>query len=128
MSDRPEGSLIRLLAVAVGTLALILTCIGYCMVSTPVVGSSTFSRMPGVLTIHACVGVTTIPSLRAGIAWYSPLSSYRGPLSTSPYAVCADIPWPRMPRSLHREWMLPPVSQQSVLLLPSVPALEEGML
>lgn len=108
MSKKRRRGQRKLLAVTIGALALMGACIGCCLVSALVVGGSALSRISGGLGIHACVGLVTTPRLQAGIAWYSPLSSYRGPLAASPYAVCADIPWPGMPRSLHREWMFPP--------------------
>jgi hypothetical protein len=108
MSNKQRRGLRRSLTVIVVALALVGPCIGCCLVSTLMVGDSALSRISGGLSIHACVGLATTPRLQAGIAWYSPLSSYRGPLAASPYAVCADIPWPGMPRSLHREWMFPP--------------------
>jgi hypothetical protein len=108
MNSKQRRGLSRRPAVIIGVLALIGACVGCCLVSALVVGGSALSRISGGLSIHACVGLATTPRLQAGIAWYSPLSSYRGPLAASPYAVCADIPWPGMPRSLHREWMFPP--------------------
>jgi hypothetical protein len=108
MSNKRRRRQSKSLAVTIGALALLGTCVGCCLLSALVVGGSSLSRIAGGLSIHACAGVATNPRLQAGIAWYSPLSSYRGPLAASPYAVCADIPWPRMPRSLHREWMFPP--------------------
>ena len=89
-------------------LALMGACLGCCLLSALVVGGSAMYRIAGGFSVHACAGVATNPRLQAGIAWYSPISSYRGPLAASPYAVCADIPWPIAPRSLHREWMFPP--------------------
>lgn len=108
MNSEQRRGMSRRPAVIIGVLALIGACVGCCLVSTLVVGGSALSRISGGLSIHACVGVATTPRLQAGVAWYSPLSSYSGPLTDSPYAVCADVPWPRMPRSLHREWMFPP--------------------
>jgi hypothetical protein len=108
MKGNQRHGLSRRTAVTIGVLAVIGACVGCCLLSTLVVGGSSLSRISGGLSIHACAGVATNPRLQAGVAWYSPLSSYRGPLAASPYAVCADIPWPRMPRSLHREWMFPP--------------------
>jgi hypothetical protein len=108
MRSRQRRRLSRRPAVVIGIVALIGACAGCCLVSTLVVGSSALSRASGGLSIHACAGLTTRPRLQAGIAWYSPISSYRGPLAASSYAVCADLPWPGVPRSLHREWMFPP--------------------
>jgi hypothetical protein len=108
MSNKRRRGLRRSLAITIGALALMGPCIGCCLLSTLVIGSNALSGVSMGPSIHACVGVATTPRLQAGIAWYSPLSSYRGPLAASPYAVCADIPWPGMPRSLHREWMFPP--------------------
>jgi hypothetical protein len=108
MSNKRERGSGRRLAVTILVLALIGGCIACCLVSALVTGGSAVSRITGELTVHVCAGMVTKPQLQAGIAWYSPLSSYRGPLAASPYAVCADVPWPEMPRSLHREWMFPP--------------------
>jgi hypothetical protein len=106
MSGNQRRGLSRRTAVTIGVLALI--CVACSLVSALVLGGSSLSWISGGLSSHACVGVATKPRLQAGIGWYSPLSSYRGPLAASPYAVCADIPWPSMPRSLHREWVLSP--------------------
>ncbi|MFP4395410.1 MAG: hypothetical protein ACLFTI_09120 [Anaerolineales bacterium] len=56
---------------------------------------------------QVCIGAATTPHLQVGVAWYSPLSSYIGPLAFSPYAVCINVPW-LTTRSLSGEWMLPP--------------------
>jgi hypothetical protein len=108
MSNQRRRGLRRSLAIPISALALMGPCIGCCLLSTLVIRSNALSGISMGPSIHACIGVTTTPRLQAGIAWYSPLSSYRGPLAASPYAVCADVPWPRMPRSLHREWMFSP--------------------
>jgi hypothetical protein len=108
MSEKQKRGSGKRRAVTIVVLALTGACIGCCLVSTLVVRGRVVSRISGGLTVHVCAGVVTKPRLQAGMAWYSPLSSYRGPLAASPYAVCADIPWPRMPRSLHGEWMFPP--------------------
>jgi hypothetical protein len=108
MKDEQRRESGRRLAVIAGVLVLMGACVGCCLVSTLAVGGSALSRVSGGLSIHVCAGLTTRPRLQAGVAWYSPLSSYRGPLASSPYAACADVPWPEMPRTLHREWMFPP--------------------
>ncbi|NBD34816.1 MAG: hypothetical protein GVY30_02305 [Chloroflexi bacterium] len=62
---------------------------------------------PSGLGAQVCIGAATAPRLQVGVAWYSPLSSHRGPLAASPYAVCVDVPWLKT-RSLTGEWVLPP--------------------
>ena len=45
------------------------------------------------LSGSVCVGATTQPYLRVGVAWCSPISSYLPSLMLSPYAVCVDVPY-----------------------------------
>jgi hypothetical protein len=68
--------------------------------------SSTWSGLNG----QVCAGLETTPSLKVGIAWYLPISSYLPPLMGSPYKVCFVIPLPlaaRLP-SMAGEWVFPP--------------------
>jgi hypothetical protein len=95
-------------AIVAGVLALIGACGVCCLLSALVIRRSSRSQIPGGLSVHVCAGVSTRPRIQAGVAWYAPISSYRGPLAWSPYAICADIPVSRAPQRLHREWMFPP--------------------
>jgi hypothetical protein len=86
---------------------LVVVCAGACLVAGVLAG-----RRPGApsapgLTVHVCAGLVTDPRWRVGVGWYSPLSSYRGPLASSPYALCADVPWPFRTRQLSGEWLIP---------------------
>jgi len=93
---------------AIGVIALTGAC-GCCCVSSVLIGTAG-ARLgnPRALAVHACAGLATQPRLQAGVAWYSPTSSYRGPLAGSPYAICVDIPVRSMPGRPHREWVFPP--------------------
>jgi hypothetical protein len=105
--DRGRWRRRPLLAVlVVGALAA--ACLCCCLVPATLVGRSDLSGVSTGLSIQFCVGVVTTPRLQVGVAWYSPLSSFRGPLAGSPYAFCGDVPWPKTPRSLYGEWMFPP--------------------
>ena len=86
--------------------ALIAVCLCGCLVFAALDGRGLRIGSPGLGT-QVCIGAATTPRLQVGVAWYSPLSSYIGPLAFSPYAVCVNVPWLK-PRSLSGEWMLPP--------------------
>lgn len=98
----------RVVRAVVGVMALVGACGCCCLSSALISTASARLSNPRGLTIHACAGLATQPRLQAGVAWYSPISSYRGPLAWSPYAICVDIPVRNPPGRLHREWVFPP--------------------
>jgi hypothetical protein len=82
-------------------------CTGCCVLALVASGIASRSGTGG-LRVDVCAGLVTSPRLQVGVAWYSPLASYRGPLTASPYAVCTGIPVSSMPTRLYGEWMFPP--------------------
>jgi hypothetical protein len=94
-------------AVIVGltVVAVSVACAGTCL-SVGAAARLASGGTPG-LGVHACAGLVTQPRWQVGVAWYAPLSSYRGPLAYSPYALCADVPWSGTPKHLYGEWLIP---------------------
>ncbi|MBN1180072.1 MAG: hypothetical protein JXD18_12740 [Anaerolineae bacterium] len=89
-------------------LVVVLSCCSGCLAALVLSGRVAPSAGTAGLSVHVCGGLATVPRWQVGVAWYSPLSSYRGPLGFSPYAVCVDVPVSAMPTSLWREWVFPP--------------------
>ena len=81
-------------------------CLCGCLIFAALDGSGVWIGTHGLST-EVCIGAATTPRLQVGVAWYSPLSSYRGPLAFSPCAVCVGVPWLK-PTRLSGEWVLPP--------------------
>jgi hypothetical protein len=106
MDEEQEQWKRRALMIVLVIGGLVAVCLCGCLVSAALDGSGLRVGSPGLGT-QVCVGAATTPRLQVGVAWYSSLSSYRGPLGFSPYAVCIDVPWLKT-RALSGEWVLPP--------------------
>lgn len=66
------------------------------------------SGMSTVLSVQTCLGVVTKPRFQMGLAWASPISSYRPPLMFSRYKVCVELPPSLAPTTINGEFAFPP--------------------
>ena len=106
MGERPRQKRFKTLVVW-GTLGLVAGC---CVALGAMLAYS--AALPGTgLSGQVCAGFTTVPHLRVGVAWYSPISSNLPLLMISPYRICVDVPyaaWGSILPSISGEWVFPP--------------------
>jgi len=91
MKDLLAGRRFRLILIGVGLLGLLLCC-GCVLLAFAIPPASPGTS--GRIDVLVCVGVVVQPRFQVGLWWQWLAMSRLLPGMTSPYAACANLPWP----------------------------------